>query len=122
MDYARLAQDSFRIISSPKQKGARSRRSKNSGTLKTESQLSQNNTKKPRWRLLLNLSWLGLLHQATVFGFSWIPSSTATSDLLISNLDITCLTPYFIASISSSREGKSVQIKMSVAGKALWIS
>ncbi len=34
------------------------------------------------------------------------------NDLLISVFDITCHTPYFTASISSAREGKSVmQIK-----------
>jgi len=68
------------------------------------------------WRQPRLVGRLHALPQETVLESWWISSMTATSALLISALEITCLTPYFSASLSSSREGKSVQIRMSAAG------
>lgn len=58
-------------------------------------------------------------HQETGFGLFCLSSMKATRPVLISVLEMTCVTPYFFASLSSSRDGKSVQIRMRVVGRAL---
>jgi hypothetical protein len=53
MDCARLPPDCFPIFSSPKQKGARSSRSKSSGTLRTGLRLCKKSSERPSWNQVL---------------------------------------------------------------------